>query len=263
MKITNFVFVCILIIGIFIFSTANAEIVRILTPEEAPTNYTLNGKIVGTTVDIVEEMLKYMNSDLKIEMVPWARAYKHAKTKPNIAVFTCGRTQERIDLGFHFIGPVVSRKHVLWKKKGSPIVVNSFEDMKNQNLTVGGVRQDWRGKYVRDNGVRLDVTNSHEANAKKLFLGRIDLWALSDIEAGPVMKRAGLDINEIELAFVLKKASSFIMLSKETPNDVVEKWQAAFKAIQKTDFGVKASQKWGNILGLTLEFTSDKGFIIN
>jgi len=235
---------------------------RIVTTEEPPTNYKDQNKLVGTTVDIIEEIKRYLNLKIDIEVMPWTRSYKIAKEKPNVVIFTAGRTKERIDHGFHFIGPVITRKHALWRKAGNTSGITSIQDIKSMNLFVGSMRGDWRSKFFKGQGVRVQEVGNNEQNILKLLRGRIHLWISSDIEIPPLFNKLGVDMKAIELAYVFKEASSYIMISRDTPKDMVEKWQKAYADIQKSDFFQKASKKWGDILGLKLEFSNDKGFFV-
>jgi ABC-type amino acid transport substrate-binding protein len=236
--------------------------VRIVTTEEPPTNYTYQGKFSGTTTDIVEEIKKYLNINAKIEVKPWVRSYKIAKTEPDVVIFTAGRSQERIDYGFHFIGPVITRKHVLWRKKGDSLGIKSIQDIKAMDLKIGSMRGDWRTKFFKNQGIQVQEVANHELNLKKLLKGRFHLWVSSDIEAPPILNKLGYDMNEIEIEYIFKEASSYIMLSRDSSKDFVEKWKNAYAQIQKTDFFEKASKKWSQILGFELGFTKEKGFFV-
>ncbi len=234
--------------------------VRVITADEPPTNYKENDEVVGTTVDIVRALIKELNSDSNIEFMPWSRAIKLVSENPNIAVFTAGKTKQRIDHGYYFIGPVMTRKHVLWKRADRYLSVSSIEDIKNKNYRVGALRGDWRGKLFEKNNVE-DVRKP-EQNLEKLLRGRIDLWVTSDIEAPSVAKSISVDIKDIAVAYVIKEAPSYIMLSKDTPSNTVRAWEAALIELQKTDFFEKVADKWKEKLGLDLSYADDKGFYI-
>jgi polar amino acid transport system substrate-binding protein len=249
---------------IFVFlsvSFANAQI-RIVTTEEPPTNYTYQGKFTGTTTDIVEEIKRRLHIKAKIEVMPWVRAYKYAKKDPNVVIFTAGRTQKRINHGFHFIGPVTTRKHVVWSKKGSTFNIKSFQDIKRKNLQVGAMRGDWRGKLFISKGLRVQRVTDHKQNLLKLLKKRIHLWVSSDIEAPLIAKKAGINMNRIEIAYTFKEAPSYIMLSKDTPIETVRRWKRTYEKIQRTNFFRKKSKKWSRILGFRLGYKNSTGFYI-
>lgn len=242
--------------------SAWAEEIRILTTEEPPTNYTYAGKFTGTTVDIVEEIKKQIGETANIEVMPWVSAMSIAKRKPNIAIFTCGKTQERIDHGFHFVGPVFTRKHTLFKRKGDPITITGIEDIKKNNLKLGAMREDWRGFFFKKQGIWVEFGNSHFVNAKKLLEKRLSLWVTSDLEAPVVMNIISEPVAMIEPAFVFNVGDSYIMFSKDTSKEIVDKWRNQLNELQKTDFFIKTAEKWSDILLTDLGYTPRKGFYI-
>lgn len=253
----------ILITGlIFVICSSKVFAVQILTTEEPPTNYTENGKVVGTTVDIIREIKKTLNESTKIKSLPWARAYKIAKSQKDIIAFTAGKTDERVKLGFHFIGPVFTRKYVLVKKTGSNINVKSLEDVKAQGITVGGVRGDWRSKLLKSKGIKVDEVSSHESNIKKLAKGKVDLWVASDIEMVAIAKKAGIDKSAVEVAHAFREGQSYIMISKESSPALIKKWRDAFEKLQNSGFFNKSSQKWAKKLGMNLKYSAEKGFYV-
>ncbi len=269
MSIRRFTYIaaCILII-----SSADAHelqfeatpTLRIVTSEEPPTNYfSSEGALVGTTVDIVEEIKKRLLLDVEIEVMPWARSYTMAKKWSNIVIFTAGRTEERVNHGFHFIGPVMTRKHILWAKPKTKFNIRSIDDIKNMELRLGAMRGDWREKYFRDRGMEVESVTNHKQNFRKLINGRIDLWVLSDIGAPPTVKKLGASMKDIQVSYVFKTAPSYIMLSKDMPKSAVEDWKRAYADIKKTDFFSKTAKKWSSILDLELAYSEELGLFVN
>lgn len=235
---------------------------RIVTSEEPPTNYTVDGRLTGITTDIVRELMKRLNLNVGIEVMPWARSYRIAKSQSNVVIFTAGKTQSRIEHGFYFVGPVVTRKHLLWSRKGSNYRIKEPQDIPKLNLVMGGMAGDWRTKYFLDRGVAVQTVPNHQQNLLMLLRGRIDLWISSDIEALSITKALALDISKLERAFLIKEASSYIMLSKGTPQEAVDQWQQAFADLRKTDFFNKLATKWADILGYDIKYSPDRGLFL-
>ena len=236
---------------------------RIVTSEEPPTNYfSKEGVFIGTTFDIIVELKKRLNLDVEVEVMPWARSYTIAKNMSNIVIFTAGRTEERVVHGFHFIGPVMTRKHILWANSEKHYEITSTVDIKRKGLRLGAMRGDWREKYFVDRGIVVDSVTHHKQTFKKLINGRIDLWVLSDIGAPLTVKKIGASMEDIEVSYVFKIAPSYIMLSKDMPEAVVKNWKRAYADIQKTDFFDKAAKKWSSILGLELSYSKELGFFV-
>jgi len=236
---------------------------RIVTSEEPPTNYTLNGTFTGITTDIVEAILAKLGQDIPIEVYPWARAYNIALSEPNVAIFTAGITRERVDHGFFLVGPVTTRRHALYKKAGRKLTVKSLEDVKRQHLSVGAMRGDWRAEYLETRGVPVDLVVDHQQNLKKLLIGRVDLFVLSDLELPETLDMAGVDHSAVELALVFDERPAYIMLSKGTPVSVAAKWGEAFRSLQNSDFFLKQARKWSGIIGMPVTYDPAKGLMID
>ncbi|RED52089.1 substrate-binding periplasmic protein [Aestuariispira insulae] len=235
---------------------------RIVTAEEPPANYLENGELIGTTIDIIREILNRQGLDVKIELRPWPRAFLIAKTTPNVVIFTAGHTQERIDLGFHFIGPIISRKHILWKRRESDFDIRSIDDVVQRRLMISGMREDWRTRLFLAEGAEVSQTSSFPLGLKQLSLGRTDLWISSDIEMPAITRELAIDPGSIEPALVFREAPSFIMLSKGTEQAIIENWRHTFQNMQNSDFFEKAARKWSAILNMDMAYAPEKGFHI-
>lgn len=230
---------------------------RVVASNSPPTNYKEGDKVVGITVDIVNSIMKKVNTPTTIEIMSWARAYNIASNEPNVAIFTAGRTQARIDHGFHFIGPVTTRKHAVYAKKNRQYKINSIDDIIAKGYSVGLARGDWRTKLF-EKGNLVESTSSPQ-NAKKLASDRIDLWVASDLAAPMIAKNAGVNMDEFEIVYVIKEAASYIMLSKDTSAETVSRWKNAMSTLQQTDFFKETASQWKE-KGLDLDYQPEKGF---
>lgn len=241
----------------------NSEELRILTAVEPPTNYYLeDGTFTGTTTDIILEIKNYLKLDSPIEVLSWARAYSYSKLNPNTVIYTCGRTQERIDHGFHFIGPVMTRKHILWSLNKSNYNIQSIQDIKRQNLKLVGMRDDWRTEFFINSGVTVYEVQDHEYSLKILLNERIDLWISSDLEAPEIAKKIGVNLANLKEVYIFKEAPSFIMLSKDSTKENIKNWENAFIQLQESEYFNNLALKWSKILGYELGYSKDKGLYI-
>jgi len=251
-----------ILIFLLSFSTLFSQELRIITNEEPPTNYKENTEIVGITVDVVKELIKVQNLDTKIEFMTWARAYNIGKTNKNIALFTAGKTYQRIEEGFKFLGPIITKNAVLYKRANNDIEINSLLDISKNKLKIGAMRGDWRADFFRKKGFDVQEVSNHEQNIRKLNMGRFDLWAISEIEAQFIAQKADIKMSQIKVAYAFKEISSFIMFSKGTSKQTIRAWEKAYKDLQKTDFFHKTARKWSRILNINLVYDRNKGFLI-
>lgn len=249
-----------IVLLLLIFNIANSSELRVLTNEEPPTNYKKGNEIVGISVDVVNKLIKELHLDIKIELMTWARAYEISKKNKNVALFTAGRTFQRIQEGFTFLGPIITKQAVLYKSSENSVEVTTLLDIKKNNLKIGAMRGDWRADYFKDKGFKVYEVSNHEQNLKKLLLGRIDLWAISKIEAQFIAKKANINLSKIALAYKFQDISSFLMFSKGTSTQNIRKWKSAYKNLQKTDFFDKTAKKWSILLKQDLHYDRNKGF---
>lgn len=244
-------------------SVAAASELRFLTVEEPPTNYLENGEVVGTSVDLVRELARLLDETIDIELLPPARAILIANTTANRVLFTAALTEARKAQGYHAIGPVITRKHVLYARKGRNLQLAKLGDLITQNLTVSGTDGDWRSAYLKERGVVVETTTEHLLNLKKLMVNRTDLWISSDIEAPPILAEAGVDRSEIEEVLVIRTAPSYILVSNGTAPEVLRRWRAAFRAMSSDqDFLDKVTSKWSRKLGMDFGYDRGTGFFV-
>ena len=117
-----------LLLGISV--SVKAQVFHLTTENYPPFNMDDGeGKVVGISTEIVEELFSRSSVSYELQLLPWQRAYGNALDNKNYAVFSTTRTPEREKL-FKWVGPIVENNWVLLKKKGSPIVLKSLEDAK-------------------------------------------------------------------------------------------------------------------------------------
>ena len=199
----------------------------ILTENLPPLNYLENGVLVGPAVEIVKEIQRRIGSQEKIHVYPWARAYQTALEEKNVILFSVARTKIREDK-FIWIGQVAKKRDILAAKKGSGIKINSLKDAQKVSH-IGTLRDDTKEHYLKKHGfTNLVPTHDDQRNAKKLVLGRIDLWATKKPGLLTICKLADVDYREIEEVYSIMESSISIAASKQTSVEIIDKWRSAF-----------------------------------
>ncbi|MGD9079344.1 MAG: transporter substrate-binding domain-containing protein [Desulfobacterales bacterium] len=207
-------------------SILSAEL-TILTENLPPLNYVDNGNLVGPSVEIVKEIQKRVGSQEQIQVYPWARAYKMALEEENVILFGMTYTDVRKDK-FKWVGPLATKRDILVAKKGSGIKIKNLEDAKKVE-SIGTLLDDTRGRLLERNGFRnLEPVSDEQLNAKKLAIGRIDLWAYKIPGLRTVCDLAGVDYTEFEEVYHLREIDLMIAFSKKTSDSIVQKWRDAF-----------------------------------
>lgn len=208
----------------------------LMTESFPPLNFEQDGQLQGITVDIMELMLKKLNSKLTrddIRLLPWARAYKYVKTKENTCLFAMLRTKARENL-FKWVGPFIPIRIVLIAPKHKNIKINSFQDLKKYRI----------GTVIDDIGEQLLVAQGFEKgeliavsdpalSAKQLERGRIDMWAYGEISAKWLLKQEGFALAEYETVYVLNDiGEAYFAFHKETSDALIQQFQKAFDELK-------------------------------
>ena len=234
-----------LVISFFLFPAQpllSAEL-TIFTENLPNLNYIKDGELVGLSVDIVKEIQKRVGSHEQIKVLPWARAYKMALQEENVVLFSMTHTESRKDL-FKWICPLVTKRDILVAKKGSGIAINSLEDAKKVKR-IGTIRDDSKERLLKSHGfTNLESVSDEQKNAKKLILGRIDLWVNKQPGLKTVCDLAGVDYNQIEEVFHLRKRDLCIAFSKNTSDSIVQKWRNAFNDMLADGTILQIRNKW-------------------
>jgi polar amino acid transport system substrate-binding protein len=215
----------------------------ILTENLPPLNYVDNGVLVGPSVEIVQEIQRRVGSEEEIQVYPWARAYKMALEKENVILFGMTYTKVRHDK-FKWVGPLATKRDILVAKKSSGIKIKDLEDAKNVKR-IGTLRDDTRERLLRSHGfTNLEPVSDEQLNAKKLALGRIDLWAYKIPGLRTVCDLAGVDHTTFEEVYHLREIDLMIAFSKKTSDATVQKWKTAFDEMTADGAIKKIQKKW-------------------
>lgn len=234
---------------IFLFSAHplfSADL-NILTENLPPLNYVKDGELVGPSVEIVKEIQRRVGSYEKIQVYPWARAYKMALEDENVVLFSTTHTKER-DEKFKWVGPLATKRDILVAKKSLGIIINTLDDAKRVGH-IGTLRDDTREILLKMHGfTNLEPVSDEQLNAQKLVLGRIDLWAYKIPGLRTVCDLAGVDHNELEEVYHLREINVSIAFSKKTSDSIVKEWKNAFDEMLADGTIMRIRRKWNDKL---------------
>ena len=226
---------------------ALSQELTILTENLPPLNYVENGVLVGPSVETVREIQRRVGSDEPIQVYPWARAYKMSVEQENVVLFGMTHTEARHDQ-FKWIGPLATKRDILVARKSSGIKIDSLEDAKKVK-SIGTLRDDTRERLLESLGfTNLEPVSDEQLNAKKLVLGRIDLWTYKIPGLRTVCELAGVDYNEVEEVYHLREITLDIAFSKKTSDSIVERWRKAFNEMLADGTIMRIQKKWNRKL---------------
>ena len=237
-----------MLIGIVTFAvgcagTGKTATLQLVTENYPPITFMKDGKVSGFTTEVVQEILKRQNHPDNIRMMAWEEAYNLALKYKNVVLFSTTRTDKR-EMLFKWVGPIGSYHDILYTKKGSGIVINNMEDAKKVGKI--GVVDGWfSNEFLTGLGFRnLKSTKLPTDNARKLVEGKLDLCAFTDMTAPEILKDVGYSMDEIIPAYVIKTYEFYIAFSKDTSDEIVNRWRQSLNDMKADGTFDKISGKW-------------------
>ncbi|MCA1856870.1 ABC transporter substrate-binding protein [Massilia oculi] len=219
-----------------------------ITTETSAPSSMLDGKwVIGIATDKVREAMQRAGVDYTIELLPWKRAFLAAQQRPDACVYSTSRTPER-ESQFKWVGPTDVGQWVLMARADREFKLNSLEDARG--LRIGTYNGDARDAYLRARGFHVDAANEDLANAGKLLLDRIDLWAASLRSGSTILKRYGYD-KKIVQVLVFNRVELYLACNRAVPDVLVQRLNTAFDAIARDGTGrriERSYETWGKPL---------------
>ncbi len=217
----------------------------IVTEEWPPFNYTENGQIKGFGTEVVRLIMKELNVNYKIELLPESRGMKVLNNGSRVMFFSFILTPERKPL-YKWIGPYGDQTIYFYKRKGSKLQIKTLSDARK----VGRV-------CCRDMGLvftslkmagfrNLDVGVNPEGIYLKTIHGRCDL-AIGETAWGVAywLKKSDLSSDLLEQTPVkITSSPLYIAVSKDVPDGEVARWQRALEKVKASSEYSKLSQTY-------------------
>lgn len=194
----------------------------LVTEEYPPYNFTENGEIVGSAVDLVREAMDNAAVPYTLEVLPWARAYASAQKQPDTCVFTTNMTAKRKPL-FKWISPLLANQMILVARADNPVSISSLEEAKS--YTIGTYTDDVAETFMKDAGMTIVSTPKEELNIKKLKAGRIDLWVTFR------SRLAGLNDPELVEVFMVQETTAGIACNLDVDDATIGSVQDSLDAL--------------------------------
>ncbi len=219
------------------------------TETSAPSSMQDGTRVIGIATDKVREAMGRAGVDYSIELLPWKRAFLAAQQRPDACVYSTSRTPEREAL-FKWAGPTDVGEWVLMGRADSKLKLRSLEDARG--LRIGTYNGDARDAYLRARGFRVDAASEDIANAGKLLLDRIDLWAAGFRSGSTILARYGYD-KKIVPVLVFNRIEMYLACNRAVPDAVVERLNAAFEAMARDGTARRIErgyETWGQPLRL-------------
>jgi len=198
--------------------------------------------------EVLHAVAKEMGVKFKFRLMPWKRvdlsvenmtawgAIPAVRTAKREKIFDFSDTLYTAKIKFFYYSPDGGKKNI--KYSG---LYSGLKDLKKYRI--GGVRGYYYEQAFRDAGLKLSLVSNESQNVGKLFLGRIDLFAMNETTGWYLIKNSSSLGSENPLFSSekiknfdtldkpLKEVSTFLMTSKKYPNTqkLLKKFNKALK----------------------------------
>jgi polar amino acid transport system substrate-binding protein len=202
-----------------------------------------NNQPDGLAVEVTKKIMQNLKLKQKIDMLPWARAYSLAQTKPNIVLFSVSRTKQRDKL-FQWAGPIYSMKSSFYAKKDSKIKINNLEDAKKLKK-IGTYFECFDEQFLKQQEFKnLKSTRNNIVNIRKLLRGRLDTISATNVTIKDMLKEANASFEDIKNVYTFMSVGVYYAFSKDIPFEVVDAWRKELEKLRSSGELQKIRDKW-------------------
>ncbi|WP_056389820.1 ABC transporter substrate-binding protein [Massilia sp. Root418] len=231
-------------------TTSAATTVTCVTEENRPVNFWDNGKVTGFSTEVVEAVLKEIDVQATFQIMPWARAYATTLHTENVLIFSIMRTAEREHL-FKWVGVVSPPdSSYLFALRHRKLKLGDLDDARHYKI--GTINGDAREQYLESKGfvkgLQLHGNAVPKTTYEKLKLGRIDLWAMSEMVALDIVRREGADPAQVLVRALqlteLGSGGSYMAFGPKTDDHLVERFRKGLEAVKANGTFAALQKKW-------------------
>lgn len=219
--------------------------VKLVAHQQKPYQYLDDQQqIHGFSWQLVKQMFSRAGVTIKgdkVQMLPFARAYKTVQRTNSSGMFMTVRKQQREAL-FKWVGPLMPREKWLYKLKPSSLPAISTLSQA-RDMRVGTVNNSSTNEYLQKLGFNRLTLLPNENLVFGMFLaGRIDLMPSLELSMAFKLQERGLSYRAVEkvLAFD-KRYQYYLAFNLETQQEVIDRLQQALDQM-KADGSYQALQ---------------------
>lgn len=215
------------------FSSAQSS-VKVVTELSPPNQTRINDIVTGYSTDIVQLVLNKANLSAPIEIYPWARAYKMARTNSNTLIYSLARTKERESL-FHWIGTVAHFKLGFVKlTKRHDIVISDLAQAKQYNVAVQ--RNDLAYNVLTKYGFSVVLTSDIQKSYHLLLAQKVDLIIDDENYLNAMSEQLAINTDKISFVYAIDElaVAGYLAANINMDSAMVNKLKSAFEEVKIT-----------------------------
>jgi polar amino acid transport system substrate-binding protein len=201
------------------------------------------GRPDGRNVELVKAILRRLDEDSPIQLLPWARAYEIAKERPESVLFAMAYTEQRAD-HFTFVGPIEVSFLKVYAVKGREIALEKREDLRsvrnilvNRNTISHHLLQDW-------GFTNLITAETPRMLVEMLLSDRVPVAVVGEGVLHEQLVSMGLPEDSVRPLFTLWEIRLYISFSRGTSPETIRSWKEALRDIRDDGTLDRINRKW-------------------
>lgn len=223
--------------------TVAAGNLKILADEYPPLTFTREGKVTGLAAEITDEVIARIGEQSRLKLIPWARAYQMMLKEPDVLGLPVYRTVEREKL-FKWAGPLTTVKTSFYAKRGSNLKLGRLADAKSVERIIVP-KAYWTYQMLIARGfTNLEPVPTSQQSVRMLLAGHGTLLAADNITLPSLLTEVGGRATDVESILTFEETESYFAFSQGTPDEVVQKWQAALDDMKRDGTFARLYKKW-------------------
>ena len=225
-----------LFLSIALPTTVFSENVIVVTENYPPYSYEQEGKITGLSTDIVKCIMDESGLEYKIELLPWARAYKMAFNRDDVLIYSVTRTTERENL-FNWIAFLGEAKFYLMGRSEE-----NYEASVPQLIAKGYkatcVINDAACEWLRDAGfdenhIEMVPDRMQSSEFKMVLYKRADFFVADPISLGYRLQQINIPEQKFQKVLIIHEGQSYYLAAgKHIKPEILERVEKAYNRLK-------------------------------
>ncbi len=222
--------------------------IQLFTEFAPPYNYIIGPaaemNIVGSAVDIVNEIQSRCGFVNKINISTWTDTYEPPQYLPNSAVFTTARSAAR-ESKFQWVGPISENHTFFYTLASSGLTIQTL-DQARALKTVGTPMEWYTHDFLIANNFKNIVTTaiSSQDAFQELIDGEVQALLLTDVDVAWLAKENGIPMSDLSQQMEALKLDGYVAFSLNTPAKLVKEWQTNLDAMKADGTFDAIWKKW-------------------
>ena len=212
---------------------------RVVTELSPPHQTLQQGEVAGLSTELVKDILSSAGLAVPIELYPWARSFRIARSQPNVLIYNMARTAER-ESQFHWIGTVAAYQlGFVALSHRRDIQINSLSDARRYSIAVQ--RDDISADFLMSNGFKrgvalvlaADITESWQL----LLNGKVDLVVDDPVALTGMAMELGVASQDMRFVYAIPELAqeTWLAASLQTSTALITRLQHAHSQVAKTE----------------------------